>query len=239
MYNVCENFAIMGVDAPGSFAEFVKVKARNVYRLPSHLSLELASLTEPTAVALHSVQRSGLKVGDSVVILGGGPIGVLIAELARMGGAVPIIISETRPYRAGVARNLGFEVVIPARGKLEERVRELTRDRGADVVFDAAGVPVVASEFTRITRIGGRIIVVGIHKKPSPVDLKEVCFHELTMTGSRVYRYPDFEKVLDIMVKNSDRLSSMITERMELGHIQKGLKLSNEGRAMKVLIHPS
>ena len=239
MYNVCENFAIVGVDAPGSFAEFVKVKARNVYRLPSNISLELASLTEPTAVALRTVQRSGMKVGDSVVILGGGPIGLLIAELVRIGGALPIIISEISPYRANFARNLGFEVVAPARDELEKRVKDLTRGRGADVVFDAVGVPAAASQFTRISRIGGSIVVVGLYKEPSPVDLKEVCFRELTITGSRVYRYPDFEKVLDIILKDSNRFSSIITEKMELDEIERGLRLLNEGRAMKVLIHPS
>jgi len=229
----------VGVDAPGSFAEFVKVKARNVYRLPSNISLDLASLTEPTAVALRTVQRSGMKVGDSVVILGGGPIGLLIAELVRIGGALPIIISEISPYRANFARNLGFEVVVPARDELEDRVRDLTRGRGADVVFDAVGVPAAASQFTRISRIGGSIVVVGLYKEPSPVDLKEVCFRELTITGSRVYRYPDFEKVLDIILKDSNRFSSIITEKMELDEIERGLRLLNEGRAMKVLIHPS
>ncbi len=239
MYNVCENFAMVGVDAPGSFAEFVKVKARNVYRLPSNISMELASLTEPTAVALHTVQRSGMKVGDSVVILGGGPIGLLIAELARISGAAPIIISEISPYRTSLARNLGFEVVVPARDELEKRVKALTRGRGADVVFDAVGVPAAASQFTRTSRIGGRIVVVGLYKEPSPVDLKEVCFRELTIIGSRVYRYPDFEKVLDIIFKDSDRFSSIITEKMELDQIERGFRISSQGKAMKVLIHPS
>ncbi len=239
MYNVCENFAIMGVDASGSFTEFVKVKAGNIYLLPPHLSLELAALTEPTAVALHTVQRSGMRLGDSVVILGGGPIGLLIAELARMGGALPIIISEVSSYRAGLARKLGFEVVVPDKDQLEKRVRELTRGRGADVVFDAVGLPAVASEFTRISRIGGRIAVVGVYKEQAPVDLREVCFNELTIIGSRVYRYPDFEKVMDLILKDLDRLSSIITEKMELDQIGRGMKLLNEGRAMKVLIHPS
>lgn len=239
MYNVCENFAIMGVDAPGCFAEFAKAKATNVYLLPSYLSLELAALAEPTAVALRTVQRSGMRVGDSVVVLGGGPIGLLIAELARMGGALPIIISEISPYRANLARKLGFEVVVPSKDELEKRVRDLTRGRGADVVFDAVGVPAAASQFTSISRIGGRIAVVGIHKEPTPVDLRELCFHELTITGSRVYRYPDFEKVVDLILKDSDRLSSIITEKMELDRIERGFKMSNEGKTMKVLIHPS
>jgi len=157
----------------------------------------------------------------------------------RIGGALPIIISEISPYRANFARNLGFEVVAPARDELEKRVKDLTRGRGADVVFDAVGVPAAASQFTRISRIGGSIVVVGLYKEPSPVDLKEVCFRELTITGSRVYRYPDFEKVLDIILKDSNRFSSIITEKMELDEIERGLRLLNEGRAMKVLIHPS
>jgi 2-desacetyl-2-hydroxyethyl bacteriochlorophyllide A dehydrogenase len=238
MYNVCENFAIMGVDASGSFAEFVKARAGSIYLLPPGLSLELAALTEPMAVALRTVQRSGMRVGDSVVILGGGPIGLLVAELGRMGGAMPIIISEVSPYRANLASKLGFKVVIPNKDDLEKRVRDLTRGRGADVVFDAVGVPAAASEFTRISRVGGLIAVVGIYKEQAPVDLREVCFGELTITGSRVYRYPDFEKVMDLILKDSDRLSSIVTEKMELDQIGKGMKLLNEGRAMKVLIHP-
>lgn len=239
MYNVCENFAIVGVEAPGSFAEFVKVKASSVYVLPPGLSLELAALAEPAAVALHAVQRSGLKVGDSVVILGGGPIGLLIAEMARMGGALPTIISEISPYRASIARQMGFEVVVPSKDKLEKRVRDLTHGRGADVAFDALGIPTVASQFTHISRIGGRITVVGMHKEPSPLDLKEVCFHELTIIGSHVYRYPDFERAVDLILKDSDRLRSIITAKMDLDQIERAFKMVAERTAMKVLIRPS
>ncbi len=154
IYNVCENFAIIGVEASGCFAEFVKVRERSVYVLPPGLSLELAALVEPTAVAFHAVTRSGLRVGDSVVVLGGGPIGLLIAEVAKMGGAVPIIISEISHFRAELAKRMGFEVILPNKDSLEERVRDLTGGRGAEVVFDAVGIPVAASQFTRISRIG-------------------------------------------------------------------------------------
>lgn len=239
MYNMCENFAIIGVEAPGCFAQYVKVKASSVHVLPSGLSMELAALAEPTAVAFHAVTRSGMRIGDSVAILGGGPIGVLVAEVARVGGAGVVIVSEVSPWRADFSRKLGFNVIMPDRDDLEKRVRDLTNGRGADVVFDAAGAPAAASQFTRISRPGGRIVVVGMYKDVISLDLRVLTFRELTMVGSHVYRYADFEKAVHFILKDSPRLSSIITEKKELNDIESALGMVREGRAMKVLIRPS
>ncbi len=137
--HVCEKLRLIGVDVDGAFAEYVSASWEKVYRIPANFSYEIASLTEPTAVAIHVVGRSGLRVGDSAVVLGGGPIGLLIAMMAQIAGASRIIVTEILHDRLRFAQKLAFEVIDSSKHDVSQKIRTMTEGRGVDVVFDAAG----------------------------------------------------------------------------------------------------
>src|SRR5215218_2744020 len=135
--HVCQNLTFVRIDAPGALQESWTVPANIVVPLPASLSLRDAALTEPVAVAVHDVRRSGLGAGDRVVVLGAGPIGVLIALVARDAGA-EVLVVELDEGRRGTVADLGFRVLDP-RSDVTGAVTEWTGGAGADVVFEVSG----------------------------------------------------------------------------------------------------
>ena len=148
--------------------------------------LKLAALIEPLSVACHDVRMSGLQKGETAVVLGGGPIGLLVAMVAKqLGGKV--IISEVNEIRIKKAVELGFDVVNPAKTDLVEYVDKATAGALADVVFEVAGVQPALDVMTEVAGIRGRIVMVAIHGQPKPVNLQRFFWKELKLIGARVY----------------------------------------------------
>lgn len=137
--NVCADLQFMGAHADGGFAQYVKVATRKMYRIPKDMDLQLAALTEPVAVAVHDVRRSGLQVGETALIIGGGPIGMLIAMIARRAGARQVVISEISSYRRKAAEDLGFVTVDPTDSGFDRSIETLTEGKGFDVCFEVSG----------------------------------------------------------------------------------------------------
>lgn len=236
-YHICKNFKIMGIDAPGCFAEFIKVPIENIYKIPNNFTFDLAALVEPSAVAYHSVERSKLRAGYSVLVLGGGTIGILIAEMAKIWGASRIIISEIVPYRVNFAKDrLGFHVIKADEVDVLNEIKKITEGRGVDVVFDACGADAISPQIIDLCRIGGKIIITGLHKGFASLNFRELTFKEISLIGSRVYRYPDFEKTINLIENNKDRFSSIIVNRIELTDIVGEIERLNKGEGLKTLI---
>jgi (R,R)-butanediol dehydrogenase/meso-butanediol dehydrogenase/diacetyl reductase len=140
--HICQNLDFIGIDSPGALQERWNVPASTLVRLPEELPLDHAALVEPVAVAVHDVRRSELKPGDKVVVVGGGPIGVLIASVARHEGAEVTVIEVDDRRRQQVA-DLGFAVIDPRETDQVDAVESWTGGAGADVVFEvsAAAAP--------------------------------------------------------------------------------------------------
>lgn len=236
-YNICENFKIMGVDAPGCFTEFIKVPIENIYKIPNSFPLDLAALVEPSAVAYHSIEKSKLRAGDTVLVLGGGTIGVLIAEMAKLWGASKVIISEIMSYRINFAKNkLGFYIINAGDTDVVEEIRKITGGRGADVIFDASGADVVSSKLIDLCRIGGKIIITGLHKGFASLNFRGLTFKEISLVGSRVYRYPDYEKTINLIEGNKSRFNSIIVNQIELKDIVGEIEKLIKGEGLKTLV---
>jgi 2-desacetyl-2-hydroxyethyl bacteriochlorophyllide A dehydrogenase len=235
--HVCEKLRLLGVDVDGAFAEYVRASWQKVYRIPPGPSDETASLTEPTAVAVHVVGRSGLSVGETVVILGGGPIGLLIAMIAEIAGASRIFVAEILQNRLKLAEQLGFEVIDSSKQAVSQEVQTRTGGRGVDVVFDAAGVPQTGSVMVSLVRPRGRIVLVGLYKKPPAVDLFTTTLKEAELIGSRVYSDIDFEKATNLIISGRLTLGPLVTHRLSLDDASEGLRLIEDGKnAMKVVL---
>ena len=189
--HVCANLRLIGIDRDGGLSGRVVVDPDRLHPVPDGLALTVAALAEPLAVAVHAVRRAQVAAADKVVIMGAGPIGLLLAHAARRAGAVQIMIGEPGPDRRRFAELAGFETLDPA-----DPLADLDRRTSgwlADVVFDAAAVPAVAALLPRLVRPAGRIGLVGTYGRPVEVDLQAVLFRELRLIGNRVYEPADLD----------------------------------------------
>lgn len=237
--HVCKHLGLIGVDVDGAFASYVKVPFRKIYPIPEALSLDQAALIEPLAVAVHDVRRSRLRIGDTVVVLGAGPVGILIAQVARAAGASQVLVVEVSEYRLQLAKELGFTVINGATSDTVEAVNELTSGDGANVVFEVTGAASVSAQLVSLVRTRGVIVVVGLFKDAVPVNLKDVTFKELSIIGSRVYEAFDFARAIDLLAQGQVNVQRLITHTLPLEETLRGLEIARDARdAMKVLIRP-
>lgn len=232
--HVCERLRLIGIDVPGGVAEQVAVPVERLIPLPGNLSLRRAALVEPLAVAVHAVRRSGLRLGDAVMVAGAGPIGLAVAACARLAGAGTVFVSEPAEPRRRVAEEMGFTVLDG--GDPGQDLRERTGGDGAAVVFDSAGHPAVAAAVARWTATSGRIVFVGIYGRPTPLDLQDVAFRELSAVGCRVYRRQDMETAVTLIADGRFHPEPLITSSVPLADAPLALEKMRSGDELKVLI---
>ncbi len=196
--HVCQNLVFVGIDAAGAMQQAWTVPERLLVRLPPGLGLESAALSEPTAVAVHDIRRGAVARGERVLVVGGGPIGLLIASVAAVEGA-DVLISEPNEFRRSVAEELGLRAVDPTAADLDAEVAAWTDGAGSDVAFEVSGSAAGLRSATHALRVRGRLVVVAIHAQPVPVDLFRVFWRELELIGARVYERRDFERAVEML----------------------------------------
>ncbi|MEV7429702.1 alcohol dehydrogenase catalytic domain-containing protein [Nocardioides sp. NPDC092400] len=233
--HVCQNLDFVGIDSPGALQGRWNVRADLLVPLPRDLSLEHAALVEPVAVAVHDVRRSGLGAGDRVVVLGGGPIGVLIGIVARHAGA-EVLVSEPDPGRRALVEGLGLETLDPTAADLVGAVDERTGGAGADVVFEVSGAAPAVLAATSVAKVRGTVVVVAIHPRPVPVDLQRVFWRELRLLGARVYERTDFERAVELLAAGVVPAAGLVTEVVGISRVADAFAALESGQAMKVLV---
>ena len=236
--HVCRNLGLYGIDAPGAMAQFVALPPEVLLAVPEGVDPRTATLAEPLAVAVHAVDLSGMQAGDTVAVYGAGPIGVLTALVARHAGAGHVVITEPSAYRREVAAGLGFTVVAPG-STMTETLAPLTGGEGADVTFDSAAHPSVAAELTAATRVRGRIVIVGVYKQPTAIDLQAICFKEQTLVGVRVYTSADVTRAIELIADGELGLESFPTRAFALEDVAAAFDAAASGQdCLKVLVTP-
>jgi 2-desacetyl-2-hydroxyethyl bacteriochlorophyllide A dehydrogenase len=234
--HICHNLKFIGLDAPGALQGLWTVPAHTLHRLPEALSLDQAALIEPLAVACHDVRLGTVKSGDYVVVLGGGPIGLLVGLVARNRGA-HVVVSEVNPFRVNLARELGLDAINPAECDLMEKVMDETRSAGADVVFEVSGSAAGAEMLTKIPRTRGRIVIVAIFSQPAKIDLFRFFWRELQLRGARVYEREDFESAIALAASGRLPLDRLITDIQPLARLADAMhQLEQGGGVMKILL---
>jgi 2-desacetyl-2-hydroxyethyl bacteriochlorophyllide A dehydrogenase len=232
---LCYSLKVLGVDEPGGMQEYWTVATDRLLRVPAALADDQAALIEPLAVATHDVRRAGVKAGDRVVVVGGGPIGALISMVARHRGA-HVVVSEVNPFRVDMLTKLGLDVVGPGRD-LAAFVNSWTEGDGADVVFEVTGNAAAVRAMTDLVRVQGTISMVAIHAEPLPVDLYRFFARELTLHGSRLYAREDWEEALRLAAAGAVTLAPLVSRRIPLESLQQGMEEAlRGGPVMKVLI---
>jgi L-iditol 2-dehydrogenase len=242
--NVCVNRQAMGYEFDGAFAEYIRIPAialqsGNVFRLPEGMSFEAAALAEPLACCVNGQRNAGVQLGDSVVILGAGPIGLMHAALARAAGARQVIVSEPNAARRQAAAERGVDHVCdPTSTKLEEFVKARSDGLGADVVILAIGVPQLANEALTLVRRGGRVnLFAGFSAgDTSTIDVNLIHYGELIVTGASALSRRDYELALNMLATGQIDAGTLITHRYAVADSLAAFDEAGSGRALKVAI---
>lgn len=242
--NLCPNAQAIGYQIDGAFAEYIRIPARavelgNVHVLPDGLSFAEAALVEPLACVLNGQNQVELSQGDSVAVLGAGPIGTLHVKLARLRGAARVIVSEPNAGRRAAALAAGADVAIdPMAEDLRARVREETQGRGADVVICAIGIPALAQQAIGLAGYGGRVsLFAGFSKgEQAQLDVNAIHYEELRVTGAFGLSRLDYETALRVVADRRIDMRDMITHRYALGQLDEAFAQAEGGGAMKVAI---
>ncbi len=212
--HVCRQLRLYGIDVDGGMAEFVKLPLHTLLKIPDTLPASVGALIEPLAVGIHAVSRAPVDSHATVAIIGAGTIGLVTAMAARLQAAGRILVSDVAPSRLELSRQLGFDTYEANDAAFQQAVLDATDGEGADVVFECTGAPSAALQMTNLVRCRGHIVVVGVFKKPSEVNLLATNFKELTLVGSRVYSLEDFGRAVEAAA--SLPLEKLITYRFFL-----------------------
>jgi L-idonate 5-dehydrogenase len=235
-YNLCPDMRYFGSAScdphlNGSQAGLVAVPMENVHKLPKGISLAQASLLEPLSVAMHAVRQAGNVAGKSVLITGGGPIGQLIIRVLRAFGAARITLSDVDPFARRFSLDYSAdEVIDPAIPDTWSNMMPV------DIVMEASGVPSALADGIRMTRRGGRIVLVGTLPEELMLPANLIMNRELTIRGS--FRFANvFEEALDLVAKSIIRLDGLITHTFQFEQTPEAMmKAMRKSEVMKVII---
>jgi 2-desacetyl-2-hydroxyethyl bacteriochlorophyllide A dehydrogenase len=226
--------------AHGGFARAIAVEAARLVPVRAGLSDETAALHEPTAVALHAVRRTGLRVGDAALVLGAGPIGLLVLQCALAGGAGAVAVVEPRPARRELAERLGASLVLdPAAADLAERLRRSLGPLGPDVVFECAGAAGTLAQAGKLVRRGGTVSLVGLAAQPAEIHPAAWLAQELRLVASLGYEREDFDRVQALLAEGRIASEPLIGSRAPLRDLPEVFeRLHSHPDEIKVLIDP-
>ncbi|UCF90377.1 MAG: alcohol dehydrogenase catalytic domain-containing protein [Desulfobacterales bacterium] len=235
--HVCRNLKLIGIDRDGAFAEYVNVPLELLFKLPPKLSYAKGALVEPLAVAWHALAMAGEPNWQTAVVIGSGPIGLLVGLCLQDVGIQNIIMSDINAHRLKRSARLGFQVFNSAAGDLAGLVDQVTDAEGADVVFECAGSGAAALQMCQLVRPRGTVVVVSTHKEPHGVDLQTVNFRELTVKGTRVYTPQDYRKALD---RAADLpFTELVSHMLDLDRGSEGFQIMQQPEDVcKVLLNP-
>lgn len=209
--HVGKNLQFIGIDRPGGMQASWTVPAYTLHALPESLDLTHGAMIEPAAVACHDVRLGEVEAGESVVVIGGGPIGLLICLVARERGA-RVMLSEVNESRLQLAAELGLETINPAQQDVIGAVAEWTDGGMADCVFEVSGSAPGVEVMTELPNVRGRIVMVAIHPEPKPVNLFRFFWSEIRLIGVRLYEEEDFDRAIELAASGALHLDRLITE---------------------------
>ena len=238
----CSDMAAYGVLSDGGFAEYTIANQKGAYKIPGSLKSEIAAFTEPVACAVHCIDRADIKIGQSVAIIGAGPMGQLILQMVKNTGASKIIHIDRHDWKLDTAKKYGAdEVINAAKTDVPAKVKELTNGMGADVVIEAIGsVGTFEQSFTLVKR-GGRIVLFGFcpEGQEATVVPFNILSQELSIVGAWVNPYT-FPRAIELLSSGRVEVGHLITNRLKVEEIEKGIKLMYDRPEgfMKAVIFP-
>lgn len=238
----CAEFKFIGVRLPGGcFAERVVAHHKRVFSIPEKMEDEIGAMVEPTTVAVHSNRRADLRKGMKVLVIGGGTIGLLIAQVAQVYGASQVIVSEPLEERRALARQMSIELI--CNPQEEDLVAFVKGTMGmADVVFDVVGTEKTLLEAEELLRPNGHLMLIALpHTENLGVPYRNIFAKELKVIGSRTYFMDDFPEAIQLLNTQQVNVRPMISKILPLDRFAEGVELLEKEprKYIKILINPT
>ena len=239
-YNLCEELKVMGFQTTGTASTYFAVDAGKVTRIPDSMSFEEGAMIEPLAVAVHAVRRFGDVSGKRVVVMGAGPIGNLVAQVAKGMGAELVMVTDVSDYRLQLAKECGADFgVNTLHSDFNAAMVECLGPDKADVIYDCAGNDITMNQAIRCARKGSTIILVAVFSKMATVDLAVLNDHELDLNTTMMYRHEDYVTAIELVEKGAIQLRPLMSNVFPFGEYKKAYEYieANKEKTMKVLIN--
>jgi threonine 3-dehydrogenase len=239
--HICQFVKIIGVDADGAFAEYVRIPESNIWKLDPAIPHEYASILDPLGNAVHTV-LAGEIAAKTVAVTGCGPIGLFSIAVALAVGASTVFAIEVNPHRRRVAQQMKADFVLdPSKDDVTQIVMEQTAGLGVDVVLEMAGHPTAIRTAFDIVRRGGRISLLGLTSKPISLNFSEdIIFKGITVQGINGRRmYQTWYQMTALLKSGKLDLHPVITDRMAMKDFSKGMERLTSGEASKILLYPN
>src|SRR2546423_7237649 len=237
--HICQNLRIIGIDQDGAFAEFVKIPASNIWKLAPGIPEHYGAILDPLGNAVHTV-LAGAIAGQTVLVTGCGPIGLMAIAVAKACGSSTVFATETNGNRRSMAQKMGAELVLdPTQGDSVARIKSETDGAGVDVLLEMSGNPAAIQQGFRALRAGGRASLLGIPTESVPLDLvNDVIFKGATVQGIYGRRmYETWVQMTALLKAGRLNLDALFGERTSLEKFEDAFTLLNGGLAGKKLVH--
>ena len=238
-YNLCEELKVMGFQTTGTASEYFAVDASKVTPLPEGMTFNEGAMIEPLAVTVHAAKRFPELEGAKVVVLGAGPIGILLAQSCKALGAAQVMVTDVSDYRLELAKKCGADFVYNTLNKdFGEAMIESFGPDKADVIYDCAGNDITMGQAIKYARKGSTIILVAVFGKMATVDLAVLNDHELDLNTTMMYRHEDYVDAIRLVGEGKIQLKPLMSKHFAFKDYLQAYQYIDENRetTMKVLI---
>lgn len=243
-FHLCPNTIGVGVNRPGCFAQYLAIPAFNVFKLPSYIPDDIASMLDPLGNAVHTALSFDL-IGEDVLITGAGPIGCMAAAICKKVGAKNVVITDINDYRLELAKKLGADFTVNVKdcqnkteinNKLQNLMKIIGMEEGFDVGLEMSGNEVAIHSMVDIMINGGKIAMLGISGKNVTLDWDKIVFKGLLLKG--IYGREMFETwyKMSSLIKSGLDVSSVITHVIPVQEFEKGFELMKSGNSGKIIL---
>lgn len=241
-YNLCEERQVFGFWADGAFAEYIKVPAKRLHKLPDNISFEEGAMIEPFACCVHGVKElTGVDVEDFTVVSGPGAIGLLCLQVARASGARTAVIgTEADVKRLELARELGADYTFQiGKDDVLREIRDLSGGLGADVVIEASGAAPAVDMGFDMAKKRGKYLQIGLFGKPISTAFEKIAYKELQIFGSFAQKWSAWKCALKLLGNEKVRLKPLVSDALPLREWEKGFNKLLNKEGYKILLYPN
>ena len=222
-HNCCAHLNFMGLDSDGALCNRWTVPAYALRRLPDSISLLHGALAEPLSICFHTMERAQIKAGESAVVIGAGPIGLMTALVGRYLG-LQVLLSEVNPRRREKARSFGFTALDPTECNVPQYVLDATGGIGADIVFEVSGSQAALDTAVDLIHPHSRIVLVAAYPHPMQLQLQKLFMKEVNLTMTRNCNERDFDRTIAMLETAPFDLDALISEVLPLGQVQHAME---------------
>jgi L-iditol 2-dehydrogenase len=236
-FNLCEKLEEIGITVDGGMAEYVSVPARNIHRVPDHVSYEGATLADPLSCTIRGLEMVSIQKDSWVTILGPGAIGLLAVQIAKKVLRAKVIVTGTRDDRLALATQFGADYTVNVNATDPVKFILQTTDGGADFAFEATGQGRALENAFFSTKRNGSVVALTVHKQIQ-INMEPVIRNELKVFGSICYNYKEFDQALDLIQKERVDLKEFTRNIFPLQEVEHAFAFAMSRKGLKVILQP-